>query len=85
MLLTIKVLLPLLKYIYPNKEFLIDFIIFLIEVLLLILEFFDIRKGIVNMKEECGLKKAIVGGSLTAQHNSYRIAFRRFESFFHHY
>ena len=54
MLLTIKVLLPLLKYIFPNKEFLIDFII---------LEFFDIRKGIVNMKEECGLKKAIVGGS----------------------
>lgn len=63
MLLTIKVLLPLLKYLCPNKEFLIDFIIFLIEVLLLILEFFDIRKGIVNMKEECGLKKAIVGGS----------------------
>lgn len=40
-----------------------DFIIFLIEVLLLILEFFDIRKGIVNMKKECGLKKAIVGES----------------------
>ena len=35
-----------------------DFIIFFIEVLLLILEIFDMRKWRVNMKEECGLKKA---------------------------
>ena len=63
MLLTIKVPLPLFKYLFPNAEFLIDFIIFVIEILLLLLEILDIRKGIINMKEECGLKKAIVGGS----------------------
>ena len=63
LLLTIKVPLPLLKYLFPNAELLIDFIIFVIEILLLILEILDMRKEIINMKEEFGLKKAIVGGS----------------------